>query len=131
MLKWVPAHVDFRKIIQGKNPTMIKILKISFFKEFWLCKGCRNASCKGIWKAFLPLGINESICIKYLFIHVKFCSLGNPIETHLVFMSSPRENTHAVPGSSASTTNNITSKSIRRSRKFHIRTEQLHYAKKE
>lgn len=30
-----------------------------------------------------------------LFIHVKFCSLGNPTETHLVFLSNPKENTHS------------------------------------
>lgn len=31
--------------------------------------------------------------------------MGNPAETHLVFMSNPRENNHTVPGTSASTTN--------------------------
>lgn len=41
----------------------------------------------------------------YLFIHVKLCSLRNPTETHLVFMSNPRKNAHTVPGTSASTTN--------------------------
>lgn len=40
----------------------------------------------------------------YFFIHVKSCSLGNPTETHLVFMSNQRKNTPAVPSTAASKT---------------------------
>lgn len=53
----------------------------------------------------MPLVMKENIYIKHLFIHSYKILFADPTETHLVFLSNPRENTHTVPDTSASTTN--------------------------
>lgn len=133
MLKGVPTLLTPTSERSYKEGTqqLLKYLKFHFLKNFDFVKDVEMYPVREyerplyLWESMKAFASNI-----YSFIHVKFCSLGNPTETHLVFMSSPRENTHTVPGSSASTIHNITLKSIRTSRKFHISTEQLHYAKK-